>query len=94
MEKFKYKEQILGIFNKFLNTGLSKRYLIEGLYRIEIEVSNLETENLNKDIWFKFFKGDTEATTIANIDIYLDNYIVEKMQIAINNPNDFKVFYS
>ena len=94
MEKFKYKEQILGIFNKFLNAGLSKRYLIEGLYRIEIEVSNLETENLNKDIWFKFFKDDTEATTIANIDIYLDNYIVEKMQIAINNPNGFKVFYS
>ena len=90
----KYKEQILELFNKFLLKKLSKRYLIEGLYRIEIEVSDLETESLNKDVWFKFFKEDTEATTIANIDIYLDDYIEEKMQLAVDNPNGFQVFYS
>ena len=90
----KYKEQILDLFSKFLNAELSKRYLIEGLYRIEIEVSDLETESLDKDVWFKFFKGDTEATTIANIDIYLDDYIEEKMQLAVNEPNGFQVFFS
>ena len=90
----RYKKQILKLFNKYLNKGLSKRYLIEGLYRIEIEVSDLETKNLNKDLWFKFFKEDTEATTIANIDIYLDDYIKEKMQLAVDNPSEFQVFYS
>ena len=90
----KYKEQILDLFSKFLSAELSKRYLIEGLYRIEIEVSDLETNNLDKDIWFKFFKNDTEATTIANIDSYLDDYIEEKMQIALNNPIWFQVFFS
>jgi len=90
----KYKEQILDLFSKFLSAELSKRYLIERLYKIEIEVSDLEAKNLNKDVWFKFFKGDTEATTIANIDIYLDDYIEEKMEIAVNEPNGFQVFYS
>jgi len=89
-----YREQILELFNKFLNKGLSKRYLVTELYKIEIEVADLETKNLNKDIWFKFFKNDTEATTIANIDSYLDDYIEEKMQIALNNPIWFQVFYS
>ena len=90
----KYKEQILDLFSKFLSAELSKRYLIEGLYRIEIEVSDLETNNLDKDIWFKFFKDDTEATTIADIVIYLDDYIEEKMQLAVDNPNGFQVFFS
>jgi len=90
----KYKGQILDLFSKFLSAELSKRYLIEGLYRIEIEVADLETKNLNKDLWFKFFKEDTEATTIANIDIYLDDYIKEKMQLAVDNPSEFQVFYS
>ena len=90
----KYKGQILDLFSKFLSAELNKRYLIEGLYRIEIEVADLETKNLNKDLWFKFFKEDTEATTIANIDIYLDDYIKEKMQLAVDNPSEFQVFYS
>ena len=90
----KYKKQILDLFNKFLLKELSKRYLIEGLYKIEIEVSDLETKSLDKDVWFKFFKDDTEATTIANIDIYLDDYIEEKMQLAVNEPNGFQVFFS
>jgi len=89
-----YREQILELFNKFLNKGLSKRDLVTELYKIEIEVADLETKSLDKDIWFKFFKNDTEATTIANIDSYLDDYIEEKMQIALNNPIWFQVFYS
>jgi len=51
----------------------------------------------NKHIWFRFFKGDTAATTINNIrkDLGDSNitYLRESMQICIDT-GEIEIYYS
>jgi hypothetical protein len=62
---------------------------ITDLKSIELEIKKTNT---NKNLWFRFFKGDTSATTIQNlIDTYLfDNsknqtFISDCINIALQN---------
>ena len=91
------KKPILNLFQSFLSGDISKKELISELYWIEIDLTDLDKID-DKGLWFKFSKDDTLATTIANIDInyYSDNmnYFKECMQIAIDNPQEFQVYFS
>ena len=61
---------------------------------IESELNKLESMYL----WFKFFKGDTLATTINDIIKDLDcptnkNYILRNLDSAIND-NELEIYFS
>ena len=61
---------------------------------IESELNKLESMYL----WFKFFKGDTLATTINDIIKDLDcptnkNHILRNLDSAINN-NELEIYFS
>jgi len=91
------KKPILNLFQSYLTDEISKRKLISELYKIEIQLTDLDNIG-EKDLWFKFFLHDTLATTIANLDIneYSENMNLFKefMQLAINNPKEFQVYFS
>ena len=98
MEVSELKPIILDLFQSFLNGEITKRKLIKELYKLEIDLTNLDNI-CDKDIWFRFFKGDNLATTIANLDtdIYCPTNkqnILESFKMAIDNPKDFKVNFS
>ena len=88
-----YKTLILNLFYSYLTNEISKKELVDKLYKIEIEMTEV---NPYQELWFKFFNGDTLATTIANIDMddRDENLYQEYMQIAIDNPNEFKIYVS
>lgn len=93
----KYRSPILNLFAEFLAGKQTETELKNNLYKIEIELGNVNT---TKDVWFKFFKGDTGATTINElyIDLSLNGGNGELMrrcmQMAIDNPKEFQVYYS
>jgi hypothetical protein len=92
------KPKILELFKNFLSDKITKRELITELYKIEIELSDYEPTA--KDLWFRFFRGDTLATTISDISATLMqnkrniDFTKEQMQIAIENPNEFQIYFS
>lgn len=93
----KYRTRVLLLFQSFLAGEISKVELIYDLCDIESELIN--GRKTLKSLWFKFFKGDTGATTIHNIDrnIYCptnDKYIRECMQLSIDNPKELKIYFS
>lgn len=60
----------------------------------EADIENLCTKNM----WFKFFKGDTLATTINDIIKDLDcptngKYILRNLDSAIND-NELEIYFS
>lgn len=61
---------------------------------IEADIENLCTKNM----WFRFFKGDTLATTINDIINSLDcptngKYILRNLDSAIND-NELEIYFS
>ncbi len=74
-----------------------KQGLIMGLQSIE-SVIQKHPKTL-KGLWFRFFKNDSLATTIQDLYYSIgsnvnDGYIRECMQIAIDNPKEFQIYYS
>lgn len=92
------KQIILSLFQSYLDGGLSQKRLKTELYKLEIDLTDLDNID-NKDLWFRFFKGDTLATTIADLDNLLKSnknkkYALENLKMAIDNPKDFQVNFS
>lgn len=96
-----YKDEILLIFKRFLNSDIHTiSELTKALYVVEKKVkSENKAPNKNSDLWFRFHKNDTLATTISNIEIDLkgsgNNYafIIDCMFIAIST-NELEIYYS
>ena len=76
---------------------IEKRELIFNLSEIDKEIR--KNPKTLKGLWFKFFKDDTGATAIHDLYCNLDSrvnqsYILECMQIAIDNPKGLQIYYS
>ena len=85
----KYKQTCLDLFQNFLNNPTDKDSLINGLKAIETELS--KGRKTGKNLWFRFFKDDSLATTIQNIEKdleynHMSNYkhLVRCFQISID----------
>lgn len=93
----KYRLIVIPLFQSFLLGEIGKKELLFSLYDIEVELIN--GKNTKKGLWFKFFKGDTGATTIQNLGSYINcttNYkhIKECMQLSINRPKELQIYFS
>ena len=93
----KYRSVVLFSFHSFLAGEKTKTELINILTDIENELKN--NRRTEKGLWFRFFNNDTGATTIRNIEHWLDcptnrESIREDFRIAINNPKGLQIYYS
>jgi len=92
-----YRPRVVEVFNSFLKGETKEADLITTLSAIELNLKQgVRTE---KQLWFKFFKGDTGATTVREIhsDLHSSvncNYIKERMQLAIENSKGLQIYYS
>jgi hypothetical protein len=57
------------VFNQYLDNEIDLDTLIERLREMELQLlaDEDEEEESNKQLWFRFFEGDTLATTISDI---------------------------
>lgn len=95
----KYRSTVLTLFADFLAEKETKSKLIYELIKIQRFDLQGQVNKTEKSMWFKFFKGDTGATTINDLSNYIDcrtnrEYIIDHMQIAIDNPKGFQIYYS
>ena len=93
----KYRSTVITSFQSFLAGEKTKTELIDDLVSIERKLKN--GAYTTKGLWFRFFNGDTGATTIRNIENYIDcptnrESIREDFRIAIDNPKELKIYYS
>ena len=97
----KYRSTVIDLFQSFLAGKIEKRELIFNLSEIDRELR--KNPKTLKGLWFKFFKDDTGATTITNLNNELRNdcynflnseHYRECMQIAIDNPKGLQIYYS
>ena len=93
----KYRSVVLFAFHSFLTGEKTKTELIDNLIAIERELK--DGAYTQKGLWFRFFNGDTGATTIRNIVNYIDcstngESIREDFRIAINNPKGLQIHFS
>lgn len=63
----KLEKSIFYWFKQFQNNYVSLHNLIESLTEWENYLKRKENDQ-SKNLWFKFFTGDTEATTIKDIE--------------------------
>lgn len=61
------------VFKKFLIGTITKEQLLKRLNAIDNRLKRLLGTKGNKSIWFRLFKGNPLATTIYNIQSYLDS---------------------
>ena len=82
------KQTVLLIFNKWIVGIINDEELIRDLYQFE---STFDYAS----IWFRFFKHDTLATDIKNIERDLKNnnrsHLTECIKMALNDPNNFQL---
>jgi hypothetical protein len=84
-----YKKRILDLFQEFLNGEINNQLFIVTLYAFEMKIRRENKFKKNTDLWFRFFKGDTLATTILNIEFDLkgstNNYncLIKNLMLAI-----------
>ena len=93
----KYRSVVLFSFHSFLAGEKTKTELIDKLIAIERELK--DGAYTQKGLWFRFFNNDTGATTIRNIEHWLDcptnrESIREDFRIAINNPKGLQIHFS
>ena len=93
----KYRSVVLFSFHSFLAGEKTKTEFINILVAIENELKN--NRRTEKGLWFRFFNNDTGATTIRNIEHWLDcptngESIREDFRIAINNPKGLQIHFS
>jgi len=93
----KYRSTVIDLFQSFLAGKIEKRELIFNLSEIDRELK--KNPKTLKGLWFKFFKGDTDATTIHDLYCNIDSrvnqsYIFECMQIATEKPKGLQIYYS
>lgn len=93
----KYRSFILSLFAEFLAERITKTEVIYELIKIQRFDLQGNVNKTEKTMWFKFFKGDTLATDINDLQKELDNptkFYPCRMKIAIDNPKDFQIYYS
>lgn len=93
----KYRSTVVDLFSSFLAEKIEKRELIFALTEIDKEIR--KNPKTLKGLWFKFFKGDTGATTITDLSKYIDcstnrEHITDCMQIAVDNQKELQIYYS
>lgn len=93
----KYRSTVIDLFQSFLAGKINETELINGLTEIETHLK--QDKSTLKGLWFKFFQGDTGATTIRDlendfINYANDNYVKECMQMAIDEPKGLKIYFS
>ena len=99
-----YNSKVSNLFHEFLQNG-------EASYepskeKLETELKVLEqyhkdlTRTKNKEIWFKFSKDDTGATTINELinDLTVGNknrnYRLEQLEESISLDGELQIYYS
>ena len=92
----KYRSIVINLFQSFLAGKITERELIDNLTEIENELK--KGRNTSKELWFRFFKGDTMATSVLNIYRALDSpnreSLREDFQLSIDNPKELKIYFS
>lgn len=82
------KETVLSIFNQWNIDTINDDELIRDLKQFE---SNFK----DTDIWFRFYKHDTLATDIRNIERDLKSlnrtYITDGIKSALIDPDNFQL---
>ena len=93
-----YNSKVSNLFHEFLQN--------ENANKLETELKVLEqyhkdlTRTTNKDIWFKFSKDDTGATTIRELinDLTVGNrnrnYRLSQLEDSISLGGELQIFYS
>ena len=93
-----YNSKVFNLFHEFLQNDNKEK--------LETELKVLEqyhkdlTRTKNKEIWFKFSKDDTGATTISELisDLKIGsknrNYRLEQMEESISLDGELLIFYS
>jgi hypothetical protein len=92
-----YHYKAMSAFFDFLKTE-DEETLMSDLYSIERHYKSWNgIQKTNKNLWFRFFKDDTAATTIADIKRDLNSpnkkYIMECMQISYDTA-EIEVYFS
>lgn len=96
----KYRPLVLSLFKDFLCGNITTTELHDKLHDIQDELGfNKHRRGNYKCLWFKFTNDNTLCNTINNIicdtrSIKNGEYIRNMMQLAIDNPKDFKIYYS
>jgi hypothetical protein len=64
-----YVPEVKELFRKFMNKDLSENQLVEALNRLERRARRelVPKRTSKENLWFRFFEGDTLATSIPNI---------------------------
>lgn len=106
MNTDKYRPIIKKLFAQFYANEINKERLIRGLYEVENTMYRNTKTKFNSDngikingLWFRFFNGDTMATTISDLsnDIYCatnHDYIMDKIKTALEKPKGLQIYYS
>ena len=93
-----YNSKVSNLFHEFLQNGDKEKVKTE-LKTLEKYHKDL-TRTKNKDIWFKFSKDDTGATTINELinDLTVGNknrnYRLEQLEESISLDGELQIFYS
>ncbi len=92
------EQKLRGIFSDFHNKKIDNWQLIKRLRAVENK-----TRSGQKSIWFRFFKDDTLATTVNNIERDLNtlpncyqknrDHMLENIQIAVEE-NSLQINFS
>ena len=94
-----YNSKVSNLFHEFLQNGESEAILETELKVLEQYHKDL-TRTKNKEIWFKFSKDDTGATTISELisDLKIGsknrNYRLEQMEESISLDGELQIYYS
>lgn len=96
----RFRPTIKKLFAQFYANEINKRQLIQGLREVEYKLFEQDVKmELSKQLWLRFFNGDTMATTIEDLcnDISSStnhDYIMDKIKIALEKPKGFQIKYS
>jgi hypothetical protein len=94
-----YNSKVSNLFFEYLQNG-DKEILETELKTLEKYHKDLTQSKNNKQIWFKFYKNDTGATTISELisDLKIGsknrNYRLEQMEESISLDGELLIFYS
>lgn len=101
MKKHKFAiSESYKIFSDFINEKIDTDTMLYKLKNLELQIkAEYKYSTLYKNIWFKFYKHDTAATTIRDIQLDLQStmcnqeHMIDKISISVNEKS-LRVFFS
>lgn len=97
-----YNSKVSNLFHEFLQNGDKEKS--EAILETELKVLEQYHKDLtrteNREIWFKFSKDDTGATTINELinDLTVGNknrnYRLEQLEDSISLDGELQIYYS